>query len=192
MSIHISLMQMDEVPESAAVLSHAMLNNPLHIAIFQGNSENERQEIETMFIDLLRKLPGIVFLAKERQKIIGVVRMKSCTGRKMVRDPNPPKDEKDMAWRKSVWHKAWASHDPLDQHWHLGPIGVLPSHWGKGVGSQLMQRFCKEVDACGAKAYLETDLDKNVIFYKKFGFEVVSRSMIFQVENRYMLRGSKS
>ena len=54
-----------------------------------------------------------------------------------------------------------------------------------------MQRFCKEVDKCSAKAYLETDLDKNVRFYEKFGFGVIARSDIFQVENRYMLRDSK-
>ena len=43
-----------------------------------------------------------------------------------------------------------------------------------------------------AKAYLETDLDDNVLFYKKFGFEVISTSTIFQVENRYMLRVSQT
>jgi ribosomal protein S18 acetylase RimI-like enzyme len=55
-----------------------------------------------------------------------------------------------------------------------------------------MERFCKEVDACLAKAYLETDLDKNVHFYEKFGFKVVSESKIFDVKNRYMLRGSRA
>jgi len=44
------------------------------------------------------------------------------------------------------------------------------------------------VDACSAKAYLETDLDENVRFYKKFGFEIISKSIIFHVENRYMAR----
>jgi len=78
----------------------------------------------------------------------------------------------------------------LKQHWHLGPIGVLPTHQGSGIGSILMERFCKEVDACLAKAYLETDLDKNVLFYEKFGFQVVSESKIFDVKNRYMLRPS--
>lgn len=52
-----------------------------------------------------------------------------------------------------------------------------------------MERFCTEVDACMAKAYLETDLDKKLQFYKKFGFEVVSESKIFGVKSRYMQRG---
>jgi ribosomal protein S18 acetylase RimI-like enzyme len=73
-------------------------------------------------------------------------------------------------------------------YWHLGPIGVLPAHQGVGVGSILMERFCKEVDACMGKAYLETDLDKNVRFYEDFGFRVVSESRIFGVKYRYMVR----
>ena len=51
-----------------------------------------------------------------------------------------------------------------------------------------MDIFCTEVDKCSAKAYLETDLDENVRFYQKFGFEVVSNSNIFQVKNHYMTR----
>ncbi|MCP4719853.1 MAG: GNAT family N-acetyltransferase [Desulfobacteraceae bacterium] len=102
-----------------------------------------------------------------------------------------PTDKNDIGWRKSIWHTERARHEPLSQHWHLGPIGVLPSHQELGIGSMTMERFCREVDACFAKAYLETDLDKNVRFYKKFGFKVVSESEIFDVKNRYLLRASK-
>ena len=187
----ISFMEKSDTQESAKVLSIAMLNAQLHIAILQGNSENERQEIEKMFCELFTQLPGIVFLAKEKQNIIGVMRMKSCEGYRPVDNPKDSKDENDINWRKSVWHTEWARHEPLGQHWHLGPIGVLPSHQGLGIGSMLMERFCKEVDACMAEAYLETDVDKNVRFYKKFGFKVISESEIFNVKNRYMLRASQ-
>ena len=188
---HISLMEHSDIQESARVLSIAMLNNPLHIGIFQGNGEYERLEIEKMFFELFNTLPGIVFVAKENTKIVGVMRMKSCEGSKATDNPKESKDENDIGWRKSIWHKEWAHHDPLSQHWHLGPIGVVPSHQGLGIGSMLMQRFCKEVDACLAKAYLETDLDENVRFYEKFGFKVIAESKIFDVKNRYMSRDSR-
>ena len=191
-NFQISFMEKSDLQESAKVLSVAMLNNPLHVAVFQGKGEKERVEIEKMFYDLLIELPGIVFLAKEKQNIIGVMRMKSCEGTKATDTPKDSKDENDIGWRKSIWHTEWARHEPLSQHWHLGPIGVLPSHQGLGIGSMLMERFCKEVDACQAKAYLETDLDKNVRFYKKFGFKVVSESEIFGAKNRYMLRDSQT
>jgi ribosomal protein S18 acetylase RimI-like enzyme len=169
-----------------------MLDAKLHVAVLQGNSESERQEIEKMFFQLFTQLPGIVFLAKENQNIVGVMRMKSCEGYKPVDDSINLKDENDINWRKSVWHAEWARHEPLNQHWHLGPIGVLPAYQGIGIGSMLMERFSKEVDACMAEAYLETDVDKNVRFYDKFGFKIVSESEIFNVKNRYMLRASKA
>ena len=190
-NFHISFMEQNDIQQSAKVLSIAMLDNPHHIGVFLGNGENERLEIEKMFFELFNNLPGIVFLAKENEKIIGVMRMKSCNGRKTTDNPKESKAENDIDWRKSIWLSEWARHDPSDQHWHLGPIGILPSHQGSGIGSELMRRFCKEVDACMAKAYLETDLDKNVGFYEKFGFKVVSETEIFHVKNRYMLRASK-
>lgn len=185
-NIQISFMEHNDIQESAKVLSLAMLNNPLHLAVFQGNSENERLEIERMFFELFNKLPGIVFLAKERKKIVGVMRMKSCVGRKTEDESKIVKD--DINYRKSVWHREWSDKDPEEQHWHLGPIGVLPSYRKLGIGSKLMERFCKEADNCSAKAYLETDLDENVRFYEKFGFKIISESYILQVNNRYMLR----
>ena len=188
---HISFMQQNDIQQSAKVLSISMLNNPHHIGVFLGNGEKERLEIEKMFFELLKNLPGVVFLAKENEKIIGVMRMKSCIG-KAIDKPDVFEDENDIDWRKSVWFKEWAKHDPVEQHWHLGPIGVLPTYRGSGIGTMLMERFCKEVDACMAKAYLETDSDKNVRFYEKFGFKVFSESDIFGVKNRYMLRDSRT
>jgi ribosomal protein S18 acetylase RimI-like enzyme len=191
-NLRLSLMEINDIQESASVLSVAMLDNPLHVAIFQGKGEKERIEIEKMFCELLIELPGIVFLVKEKQNIVGVMRMKSCQGSKVSDVPKEAVDENDFGWRKSVWHAEWGRHDPLKQHWHLGPIGVLPSYQGSGIGSMLMDRFCREVDACFAKAYLETEGDKNVRFYEKFGFKIVRESEIFNVKNRYMLRDSSA
>jgi len=190
-NFQISLMEQNDIQQSAKVLSIAMLNNPHHIGVFLGNGEKVRLGIEKMFFELFNYLPGVVFLAKENEKIIGVMRMKSCVG-KAIDDPDVFGDENDINWRKSVWFKEWAKYDPVEQHWHLGPIGVMPTHQGLGIGSLLMERFCKEVDACRVKAYLETDLDKNVRFYEKFGFKVISESEIFGVKNRYMLRDTQT
>jgi ribosomal protein S18 acetylase RimI-like enzyme len=182
-------MENNDIEEAAKVLSIAMLHNPLHVAVFQGNGEHERREIEQMFIGLFTRLPGIVFLAKKGGKIIGVMRMKSCVGGKMP--ANSIKDN-NLLDRKYTWRKEWANHDPVRQHWHLGPLGVLPGYRRMGIGSELMRIFCKEVDACSAQAYLETDLEENVRFYRKFGFEGIATSTIFQVTNHYMLRGPKT
>lgn len=187
----IAFMEQNDIPESARVLSIAMLNNPMHMAIFQGSGEKERLEIENMFLDLFHTLPGIVFLAKEGHKIIGVMRMKSCLGPKATHDSEAPRDAEEIQSRRAVWRREWSHRDPREQHWHLGPIGVLPPYQGLGIGSRLMERFCEEVDRCSAKAFLETDLDENVRFYEKFGFKVVFEKDIFEVPNRFMERDSQ-
>jgi ribosomal protein S18 acetylase RimI-like enzyme len=149
-----------------------MLTNPLHIAVFQGQGEAERKQIEQMFIKLFKELPGVIFIAKLDGRMVGVMRMKSCVGRKVTDDVDGIGHNNSKKGRTAQWHHAWAAHDPLEQHWHLGPIGVLPSCQGTGIGTRLMDRFCREVDACRAGAYLETDLQQNVRFYERFGFKV--------------------
>lgn len=185
---HISFMERSDIQGAATVLSRAMLNNPLHVAVFQGSGEKERLEIEGMFVELFTERPGIVFLAKDGEKIVGVMRMNSCVGRKIKGESEELGAEVDIHSRKSIWLREWASRDPEEQHWHLGPIGVLPAYRRLGIGSRLMERFCAEVDLCSATAYLETDLDENVRFYEIFGFKVIANSDIFGVNNRYMVR----
>jgi len=185
---NITFLEKSDISESSRVLSKAMLNVPLHIAIFQGHGEKERKIIENMFFKLLSDLPGITFLARINRQIVGVMRMKTCNGTKISKEHAQTGDKTNLEWRKYYWQNEWARHDPLEQHWHLGPVGVLPSHQGKGIGTKFLSRFCQEVDACLSSAYLETDTDKNVRFYERFGFEVVKETEIFDVKNRYMWR----
>ena len=166
----ISFLEKSNISEASRVLSEAMLKNPNHIAIFRGHGEKEREIIEKMFHELLSDLPGITFLARINRQIVGVMRMKSCSGSEVSNEHAQTGELNNLHWRKSHWRNEWARQDPLNQHWHLGPVGVLPSHQGKGIGTKLLSRFCKEVDACLAPAYLETDTDKNVRFYRWFGF----------------------
>jgi ribosomal protein S18 acetylase RimI-like enzyme len=187
----ISLMEKSDIAESARVLSIAMLDNPMHLAVYQNSDESTRIEIEDDFKNLMSKKPGIVFIAKEQQKIIGVMRMNSCTGKDTPYEEVESEDENNIDWRRKVWLNEWDRQDPKVQHWHLGPIGVLPTYQGIGVGSDLLKRFCAEADACKADAFLETDRDINVKFYKKFGFKTVSESMVLGVRTDFMLRVSK-
>ena len=48
-SFKISLMEKEDIEKSAKVLSVAMLDNPLHIAVFQNTNDNTRIEIENDF-----------------------------------------------------------------------------------------------------------------------------------------------
>ena len=153
----------------------------MNVAVFQGGTESVRKNLEEDFFGLFSELPGIVFTGKVDGQIVGVMRMRSCDGREHLIEDEPG----EIGRRKTIWLNDWASHDPTEPHWHLGPIGVLPNFQSKGVGIKLLQRFCQEVDACLAPAYLETDVVQLVPYYGKFGFELVSESHIFGVKNSF-------
>ena len=44
------------------------------------------------------------------------------------------------------------------------------------------------VDESELPAYLETDVDQNVILYEKLGFKVAAHEILMGVNNRYMWR----
>jgi ribosomal protein S18 acetylase RimI-like enzyme len=86
----------------------------------------------------------------------------------------------------------WAKQDPQRPHWHIGPLGVSPDHQGHGIGKALLAKFLETVDGNGSPAYLETDVERNVALYEKFGFKVVARADIAGVDNRFMWRDASS
>ena len=58
-------------------------------------------------------------------------------------------------------------------HWYLQIIGVAPEHQGKGFSSQLMRPMLARFDREGLPCYLETQTEKNVAIYRRFGFRVI-------------------
>jgi ribosomal protein S18 acetylase RimI-like enzyme len=62
--------------------------------------------------------------------------------------------------------------------WHLALLGVAPERQGAGLGSALLRHGLELVDAAGAACYLETFPDRNVAFYRRFGFDVRAEARI--------------
>jgi len=83
---------------------------------------------------------------------------------------------------------AWRKRDPDEPHWHVGPVGVEPALQGMSVGTQMLERFCAEMDDKGDLAYLETDKQENVRLYERFRFVVTSEADIIGVHCWFMLR----
>jgi ribosomal protein S18 acetylase RimI-like enzyme len=87
------------------------------------------------------------------------------------------------AVRISSWLSTWSKHDPDHSHAHLEPIGVDPDFQARGIGRQLMIRYCSELDRQKISGYLETDRSENVAFYQRFGFKIVSERSVLAVQN---------
>jgi GNAT superfamily N-acetyltransferase len=63
---------------------------------------------------------------------------------------------------------------PHEPHWYLATLGTDPEAQGKGIGSALMRPVLEHCDAEGWPAYLESSKERNVPFYSRHGFQVVS------------------
>ena len=60
------------------------------------------------------------------------------------------------------------------QHWYLQVIGVDPAYQGQGFSSRLIRPVLERIDREQMACALETNIDKNVAIYRRFGFEVIS------------------
>lgn len=179
---------------AARVLSAAMLSNPIHVAVLQGQREDQRGYLEARFTSLLLGNPEEVLVAKHGGQMVGVLRSYPCKGHQRppegAREPDQVGEASlvDLDARIAHWHEAWDRHDPPEPHIHLGPVGVLPEFQGRGIGRGLMIRFCARVDSEGKPAFLETDSPENVRFYEKSGFRLVDEIRLFGVPIFFMRR----
>jgi GNAT superfamily N-acetyltransferase len=68
---------------------------------------------------------------------------------------------------------ALGSNHPTEPHWYLEGLGTDPPWQRQGVGSALMTPVLQRCDREGVPAYLETQKDVNVAYYRHHGFDVV-------------------
>ncbi|MCM3903036.1 MAG: GNAT family N-acetyltransferase [Pyrinomonadaceae bacterium] len=64
-----------------------------------------------------------------------------------------------------------------EPHWYLPLLGVDPALQGQGVGSALLKVILDRADRDGLPAYLWTAKARNVPFYQKRGFDVVTEGV---------------
>jgi GNAT superfamily N-acetyltransferase len=63
-------------------------------------------------------------------------------------------------------------HHPQSPHWYLNTLSVRPDAQRGGYGSALIAPGLGHADADGLPAYLETQRESNIPFYRRFGFEL--------------------
>lgn len=178
-----------------------MRDNPLNIAAWQLDDDT-RQKVLTSFYESVG--PGLF----NRGSMLGAFQEGTLVGVCIVHSPGQcqPSNAEKLRILSTVlrrgnlramlrllqWAGAWSQHDPKDPHWHIGGLAVDPLFQGQGIGGQLMTAFCEQVDGCNGKAYLETDKQKNVGFYQRYGFQVNSESRVLGVPNWFMMRPSQN
>lgn len=64
------------------------------------------------------------------------------------------------------------AYHPKNNVCYLWFIGVDPNHQNDGIGSKLLLEIIEKYDQDGLPIYLETSVDRNLPWYKRFGFEI--------------------
>jgi GNAT superfamily N-acetyltransferase len=63
---------------------------------------------------------------------------------------------------------------PKEPLWYLQLLVCDPEHQRTGVGAALQEEVLARCDADGVGAYLETQKEDNLAYYRRFGYEVVT------------------
>jgi ribosomal protein S18 acetylase RimI-like enzyme len=186
-----------DLEEAARLLGRGMRDNPVNARAFGEDPERCAHALTRFFLPVLRGVyrRGIVMGAWRGDVLLGVSAAAppgKCQPGLLEKVSIVPA----VAWgnpgstvrRVLAWTGAWARRDPPEPHWHLGPVAVDAGRQGQGIGSALLTEFCSRLDGENARAYLETDKDENVHFYRKFGFDVIAQADVLGVPNWFMSR----
>jgi GNAT superfamily N-acetyltransferase len=187
-----------EQAEAVGVLARGMRDNPMHVAALGADPDSRVARLESMFgvlFDVVAAQTPIC--AKREGVIVGVTGMALSPGcmprtREQLRMmPRVLGLGPRTTARVIRWTGAWAKRDPDEPHSHLGPLAVDAHLRGQGIGSAIMEEYCRRVDAAGTLGYLETDKPENVGFYERFGFATVAEARVLGVPNWFMRRGRR-
>ncbi|MHA1987450.1 MAG: GNAT family N-acetyltransferase [Promethearchaeota archaeon] len=64
------------------------------------------------------------------------------------------------------------------KHWYFQNIAVKPEEQGKGYGGLLISSMLKTIESEGLPVYVETNTEKAMSIYQKYGFEILEYGII--------------
>jgi ribosomal protein S18 acetylase RimI-like enzyme len=194
--VEVADLDRDDYARAVAVLARGMRDNPLHVSAFGEDPERRERLLRRTFAALFRVMGAQrPICARDGQGTIvgvtGIAPPGTCRATPLQRLrflPAMVAGGPRVAGRVSRWLATWAERDPAEAHSHLGPLAVDVHLQGRGIGSRILEEYCRRLDAAGELGYLETDKAENVRLYERFGFEVVGEAPVIGVPNWFMRR----
>lgn len=180
---------------AAAVAARALLDAPTTVAAYGDNPYDRLALPYGDFALLFTSLPAPQIGAFCGDCLIAVAAVTppgGCIG-SFFREAAPgvlarPTPGLGDPSRVHVFWAHWALQDPVEEHWHIGPVAVEPGFQGRGTGAALMSELCARLDEGSRVGWLETDKESNVRFYRALGFEIVEMITILGVPTWLMRR----
>ena len=184
--------------QAARVLARAFVDDPVSVACFRNFSPDRR--VSALIVDFTAELSvcvrrGYPIQVNEDGKVIAVA---------VIYPPGAyplPVLDQWLLLIKSIlgngfydvspWMRWLAEVDqlhPKEAHYYLEYLGVEPEQHGKAVGSTILRHLINKADEKHVGCYLENANLRNVPFYQRFGFQIVSEKEIIGVPTWFMWR----
>jgi ribosomal protein S18 acetylase RimI-like enzyme len=183
MSIQIRKLDAHETPKASPVIAEAMMVEPGFAAVLPDENVRRRVLVSRMKDSIETAMShDAVFAATDEEtgKILGAA-IWGPPGAYPPAEDGATGDEvpsyladvnKQIIEGLQAFDDNCNRHFPDEPVWYLKLLGVDPEGQGRGIGSTLLRESLRELDEDGFPAYLETGTERNVRFYKRFGFEV--------------------
>jgi ribosomal protein S18 acetylase RimI-like enzyme len=192
--VEIRELKPEELVFGAGVAARGLRDNPMGVAVLGDDPRHRQRYMERSFGAVMQTMKQSPLAAWRGNYVVGVVGMAppgTCQLSQLQvlgMLPRVRPTSVRMIRRTIKWLSDWERRDPNESHWHLGPVAVEGGLQGMGIGSQLMEVFASRMDSSREAAYLETDKPENVVFYERFGFEVVDEAEVLDTPNWFMRR----
>lgn len=191
-----------DISAAAGVIARAMQGTQLNVAALGPDPHRRVSILERMFSEALPTMwcpplgafAGDTLVGLAAMAPPGACALSSLQRRRLslnLRESVPEIFVAPVSEQLAAWTSAWAARDLPERHWHLGPCAVDPPWQNQGIGKQLMAEFCARIDAARALVYLETDEQRAVKIYLRFGFEVVGEVDVLGLPTWLMARKAK-
>jgi hypothetical protein len=179
------LLAKKQIKPASTIICEAFFNDPLMLYLFPKPKKRKRK-LKSMMELLLRlgrkygvvyttspKLEGIaIWFPSNKAKITplmgilnGGISYFFKTGSKAVKKQN------------RIYSYLYAKHKELmpSPHWYLSIIAIKPLYQGKGLFSVLFNLMFNQIDKQNLPYFLDTNNERNVPIYKRFGFKILEK-----------------
>ena len=176
----------DEIPKAAAVMAGAFRFDPLFRAFFEDAADSEKQ-LRLLSELMLRYYLRYGEVAAPSAELEGVMAWGAGSISQMrfhrlilsgAAAPLFRMGGAAMARMDELFGPAEEfrrKHTGRRPHNYLAMIGVSQEHQGRGFGGRLLRYLTERSDSAGIPLYLETETERNVEIYSRFGFKVIEK-----------------
>jgi len=175
------------VMDAAKLLGRAFWSDPFSEYLFPEEAERKILEERFYLLNIQHAMTGGEVYTTSSFKGIAAWHFFGDEKRKKVEGAYDPRSRLEQVVGEEPFQRLVKASSALNEshkrimplpHCYLLFLGVEPGQQGKGYGGILIDPVLKYADEKGLPCYLETMKEVNLLFYDKYGFNVVQAKQL--------------